>query len=59
MSNEITEVRGTIAYRISSIGKIRKSSSIKRNSLRGTGLSKSRIELEEENIIVGKIDCGI
>lgn len=59
MSNLMTEVRGTIAYQISSIGIIRKSSSIKRNSLRGTRLCLSRIELEEENTIVGKMDCAI
>lgn len=59
MSNEMTEVRGTIAYKISSIGIIRKSSSIKRNSLRGTRLSLNRIALEEENTIVGKMYCGI
>lgn len=59
MSNLMTEVRGTIAYQISSTGIIRKSSSIKRNSLRGTRLCLSRIELEEKNTIVGKMDCGI
>ena len=59
MSNLMMEVRGTIAYQISSTGIIRKSSSIKRNSLRGTSLCVSRIELEEENTIVGKMDCGI